>query len=55
LPKETIHVGDSLISDYYGAKNAGLQAILIDRDDKIKDNNNITKINSLREIIGFLE
>lgn len=54
-PEETIYVGDSLVSDYYGAKNAGLLPILIDRDDKIGHNVNINRIKSLSEIISFLQ
>jgi HAD superfamily hydrolase (TIGR01549 family) len=53
-PNEAIFVGDSLVSDYEGAKNAGLKAILIDRENKI-DDNDIDKIESLTEIISIIE
>ena len=32
LPSEAIHIGDSLTDDYYGAKNAGLDACFLDRE-----------------------
>jgi len=53
-PKESLHVGDSLISDYRGAKAAGLRAVLIDRENKKAEDNNIIKIKSLIEIEKFL-
>jgi putative hydrolase of the HAD superfamily len=33
-PAETLHVGDSLAEDYEGARAAGLQALLLDREDR---------------------
>jgi putative hydrolase of the HAD superfamily len=33
-PAEVIHVGDSLIEDYQGARAAGLSALLLDREGK---------------------
>ncbi len=47
-PGEALHVGDSLAEDYEGARGAGLQALLLDREDRhphIED-----RIRSLREI-----
>jgi len=47
-PAETLHVGDSLAEDYEGARAAGLQSLLLDREDRhpqITD-----RIRSLREI-----
>ncbi|MBX5327519.1 MAG: HAD family hydrolase [Candidatus Bathyarchaeia archaeon] len=52
LPKEALFVGDTIEYDYKGAKNAGLQALVIDRDGKI--NENIEKIRDLREILAFV-
>lgn len=52
-PQQTLHIGDSYNDDYIGAKNAGLQCILIDPDKryegKIKD-----RVNSLFEIESLL-
>ncbi len=47
-PAETLHVGDSMTDDYEGARGAGLQALLLDREDRhshVQD-----RIRSLREI-----
>jgi REG-2-like HAD superfamily hydrolase len=53
-PSETIHVGDSLYSDYKGALKAGLVALLIDRENKVEDNSNIVKIDNLIKLERFL-
>jgi len=37
LPCEAIHIGDQVDNDYFGAKNAGWNAALIKREDKIND------------------
>jgi putative hydrolase of the HAD superfamily len=46
-PESIVHVGDSLIEDYEGAKAAGLQALLLDRR---KSSASDGQINSLREL-----
>jgi len=51
--EDVIHVGDSVISDYYGAELTGIKPILIDRNDKIRKN--IRNVKNLTEIINFLE
>lgn len=51
-PYEAVFVGDSLERDYFGALNAGLRAILIDRDNAIQEN--IMKIADLRELLKIL-
>lgn len=33
-PAEALHVGDSLVEDYEGARGAGLRALLLDREDR---------------------
>jgi len=48
-PAEALHVGDSLAEDYEGARAAGLQALLLDREDRhpqIED-----RIRSLTELL----
>jgi HAD superfamily hydrolase (TIGR01549 family) len=52
---EVLHVGDSIVSDYDGAQNVGIRAILVDRNDEIKENRNIVRINDLCDIKSFLE
>lgn len=47
-PAQALHVGDSLVEDYEGARAAGLQALLLDREDRhphIED-----RIRSLQEL-----
>ncbi|XP_011156050.1 rhythmically expressed gene 2 protein [Solenopsis invicta] len=37
LPQEATHIGDTMDNDYFGAKNAGWNALLIKHDDKIDE------------------
>jgi len=50
-PEEAIHVGDSLEDDYYGAREAGITPLFLDRDMAC-DYEGITRISSLSEIIS---
>lgn len=45
---EALHVGDSLHDDYYGAKAAGLHALLVDREKRFGAE--IETISSLRDV-----
>jgi len=49
LPEEAIHIGDSLEDDYYGAKDAGLDALFLDRTGKVRYPE-VRTIKSLKEI-----
>jgi putative hydrolase of the HAD superfamily len=51
-PHEALHVGDSLEKDYFGALNAGLNAILLDREDIVKEN--VVKIKNMGEILDLI-
>ncbi len=51
-PEEAVFVGDMLEIDYYGARNAGLNAVLIDRENNI--NVNVKKIVSLTDLLHLL-
>ncbi|MEI6266843.1 MAG: HAD-IA family hydrolase [bacterium] len=51
--EEILFVGDSLISDYNGSANVGMNPVLIDREDIIKDDN-IVKISKLSELKGII-
>lgn len=57
-PEECIMVGDSKLSDIYGANQAGIKAILFDydgnRDDKNIEANHYVKINDLKELKKIL-
>ena len=52
-PEETVMVGDELERDLIPAKNLGMEVILVDRENKIKDSS-VKKINSLKELKNFL-
>jgi len=52
-PQEVLFVGDQLETDYEGARKEGLQALLIDREDKIRKR--VKKIRSLKEIAAHLQ
>lgn len=50
-PSECLMIGDNLNIDVIGAKNAGLNAILLDKDNKYNYNNKIRNLNELKEIL----
>lgn len=52
-PHRTLHVGDSPISDFDGAREVGMQAVLLDRWGRFPLFEGI-KVNDLREIPGLL-
>ena len=51
-PAEALHVGDSLREDFHGARDAGLAAVLLDREDRHPDVPD--RIRSLSEISEVL-
>jgi putative hydrolase of the HAD superfamily len=53
-PSEAMHVGDSEENDFWGAANAGLMGVLIDRSANLVPANT-RQIKSLNEIISILE
>jgi FMN phosphatase YigB (HAD superfamily) len=47
-PQEALHVGDHLIEDFEGARQAGLHAVLIDRSsDSQPDNQTLSSLSQL--------
>lgn len=48
---EIIMVGDSFASDYQGAKNAGLKALLLDRENKSDIKERISNLNEISEYV----
>lgn len=52
-PENSVYIGDQLDIDYYGAENAGMNAVLYDRYYENNDDN-INKIHSLIELKGIL-
>ena len=53
-PQSSLHVGDSPISDYEGAREAGMRAVLLDRWGRFPDFPGET-VNDLRELPGLLD
>jgi putative hydrolase of the HAD superfamily len=49
-PADTVYVGDQYQVDVLGAKGAGMQAILIDRDNYYREKLDCVKIKSLKDI-----
>ena len=49
-PEEVVHVGDSYYSDVLGAKNAGISAILVDREGK-DIHEDCRKVSSLADVL----
>ncbi|PAV18692.1 HAD hydrolase subfamily IA REG-2 [Pyrrhoderma noxium] len=63
-PEETLHVGDELESDYFGASNAGLRALLLrrpgeetrDEDDlEMQRRQSVRRIETLEDVVRFVE
>lgn len=53
-PNEILFVGDSLLSDYNGSKNVGINPVLLDRNNVVSDNNLVT-INNLNKLFEIIE
>lgn len=51
-PPEALYVGDDLEKDYFGALNAGLRAILLDREDAVKEN--VAKIKNIGDLLDLI-
>ncbi len=49
---ETCHIGDELKSDFHGAQQVGIDAVLIDRAGN-KDGSVVAKIGSFHELVTF--
>lgn len=52
--ERALHVGDSPVSDYRGAREAGMRAILLDRWGRFPDFEG-EKVNDLRELLFILD
>ncbi|HVO32401.1 MAG TPA: HAD-IA family hydrolase [Elusimicrobiota bacterium] len=52
-PEHSLHIGDSLIDDYLGARAAGLRSVLLDRHRK--PYNDVVLINRLTELVALLK
>ena len=49
-PDQTLHIGDNLREDVEGAKAAGIEPILLDRNDRFADNPRVWRIVSLDQL-----
>jgi putative hydrolase of the HAD superfamily len=50
-PEDALFVGDSVEKDFEGAKNAGLKALLIDRDGKLSG---LETVRSLSDVLAYV-
>jgi FMN hydrolase / 5-amino-6-(5-phospho-D-ribitylamino)uracil phosphatase len=58
MPHEVLHIGDDASLDVMGALNAGMQAVWLNRDDKLwpyEDKKPTLEVGSLSEIIDSLQ
>lgn len=53
MPHEALFVGDMVKHDYKGAKECGLKALLIDRENRVKEGD-VEKIGSLTELLEYV-
>lgn len=53
-PGRVLFVGDSLSDDYQGGVNAGLQTLLLDREDRYSQMKSIPRIHSLLDVAALL-
>jgi epoxide hydrolase-like predicted phosphatase len=52
-PQEAMYVGDMVENDYRGARGCGLKALLIDREENVREEN-VEKIQSLTELLDYV-
>jgi putative hydrolase of the HAD superfamily len=50
--EDTLHVGDNPLDDWQGARNAGMRALVIDRDADVQTDVRITSLLQLAEVLG---
>jgi putative hydrolase of the HAD superfamily len=53
-PAEAVYVGDQYQVDIIGAKGAGMQGVLIDRDNYYQEKLDCPKITSLKDLVDYL-
>jgi len=53
-PNEALFVGDSLEKDYFGALNAGLRAILLDRKRELDNKRGLIRVENLRSLLEIV-
>jgi len=50
-PAHTVMVGDDVINDGLGARDAGLISVLVDRNNSLADLDRVYKVSSLRDVL----
>jgi putative hydrolase of the HAD superfamily len=53
-PQAALHVGDSPREDVEGASAVGMRAVLLDRNQSYRSNNELIRIGNLEELLGYL-
>jgi putative hydrolase of the HAD superfamily len=53
-PCESLHIGDSLYHDFYGARSAGIRTLLLDKEGRYRDDPNVQRIDTLEEVVDIL-
>ena len=51
-PNDALHVGDNTLDDWQGARDAGMRAIVIDRDADTQTDVRVTSLLQLAEVLG---
>jgi len=54
LPGRTVFAGDSLVDDFQAGRNAGLEAILVDRTGRYAAMRSVRRIASLNELLPIV-
>lgn len=52
-PSQCVHIGDNYINDYISPITLGMNAVYLDRDMKYTNEESVTRINNLSEILGL--
>jgi len=53
-PSEALHVGDSYLSDVQGARNVGINAVLVDREGVAEAPPDCPRISGLMQVVGLV-
>ena len=51
-PHDALHVGDNPVDDWQGAREAGMKALVLDRDAESQSDVRITSLDQLVEVLG---
>jgi putative hydrolase of the HAD superfamily len=51
---QSVHIGDNLEYDFYGARSVGIGALLLDKGGKYKTRDGVDRIENLLEVVEFV-